>query len=281
MLLTSATSRPRDAGQVGDVARLAGAHFVDREVARPRARRAPPAAGRSRCCGCPGWRRRRRRAARIASSSVLTLVLPLLPVIASTSRARGPAACRRRARPARARCRRTSTCGSGDVDIARAPAARRRRARPHRRRSRGRRSSRRAARRTARAARRACGCRWRRRRSRRRRRAMSATGPVRDLRTSAHARLMRATASMRRALQRGAATSVSSNGVPHAGDFLVGLVALAGDQHDVVRRPRRRPRSAIARARSRSHADARRRRRSRRGCRRRSHRRLRRADCRR
>ena len=80
--------RRRDAGEVGDVARLAGAHLVDREVRRPRARRAPPAAGRSRCCGCRDCSRCGRRATRMPVTSVLTEVLPLLPVSATTTAGR-------------------------------------------------------------------------------------------------------------------------------------------------------------------------------------------------
>ena len=67
----------------------------------------------------------------------------------------------------------------------------------------------------------------------------------------------------------------------HAGDFLVGLVALAGDQHDVAGAGALRCARAIAAARSRCTIDAHRGRRSRPGCRRRWRRHPRCADCRR
>ena len=146
MLLTSATSRPRDRGQVGDVARLAGAHLVDRELARLPAHRSPPAAGRSRCCDCRDWHRRlapRSDVRRIASSMVLTLVLPLLPVIASTRGAARRAAWPRRSRPAHARCRRPRPAAASRRARATPAPRRSRRARPRRRRCRGHRSARR------------------------------------------------------------------------------------------------------------------------------------------
>ena len=141
-------------------------------TARLPARRAPPAAGRSRCCGCRGWRRRAaRRACRIASSSVLTLVLPLLPVIATTLRAARALHAGGECAPARARCRRRRPAASRPRLRARPAARAAPCARGVARRGRGRRSARPSARRTSAAARhRACACRWRRASTSRRRR---------------------------------------------------------------------------------------------------------------